>query len=191
MTSNIAISTTFPGTSAFQMARTIDRPVTAMMPSVSTSSHSPVWVATISLMYVQSASERKLTNESTRLALRSSLDESSGVLGNINATNIAKLRSFLALSQNWNGYDAVPFTPQYLTKAEQLLQLIPWRAEVFPIPDGRVQFEFDRTDGAYLEIEVNDDASLSVFSVMPDNSEQEYDAPDSEITEIVRRFYEG
>ena len=107
----------------------------------------------------------------------------------MNMKSISKLRSFLRLPDNWNGYGARQFSPGYLKYAESLLKSIPFKTEVFPIPDGRVQFEFDKDDGAYLEFEINDDYTIGVFEILADESEREYKATPEDLLRIVTDFY--
>ncbi len=107
----------------------------------------------------------------------------------INMKSKRKLRSFLDYGPDWNGYGAVPFSRDYIKKAERLLSAIPVKTEVFPISDGRVQFEFDKEDGAYLEFEVNDDGSIHVFQILSDQTEREYDAKYEDMKGIVTEFY--
>lgn len=106
-----------------------------------------------------------------------------------NMKSIAKLRSFLNLPDNWNGYGARPFSKGYVKYAEYLLRRIPYTAEVFPIPDGRVQFEFDKDDGAYLEFEINDDYSIGVLEMHPDKPDREFTSTPEDLIRIVTEFY--
>lgn len=107
----------------------------------------------------------------------------------LNAKSVQKLRTFLTFEPNWNGYGAVQFSTQYILKVNKLLEAMPVKTEVFPIPDGRVQFEYRRADGSYMEIEINDDDTIEVFSVAADKSEQEYTAGYADIVRIVNEFY--
>jgi len=107
-----------------------------------------------------------------------------------NMKSIIKLRSFLSFHDDWNGYGAKPFSEEYIRYAETLLANLPIEAQVYPISDGRVQLEFDKDDGSYLEFEINDDKSVGVFEILPDKSEREYKANSEDITRIVKRFYE-
>ena len=108
---------------------------------------------------------------------------------NLNERSIEKLFSFLTFEPDWNGYGAVPFSTNYILKVKKLLEAMPVRTEVFPIPDGRVQFEYRKTDGAYMEIEINNEGTIEVFSIAADKAEQEYSAGYSDIVRIVNDFY--
>ena len=107
----------------------------------------------------------------------------------VNVKSIKKLRSFMDLPDDWNGYGAKQFSKDYICFAEYLLENLPIEAQVYPISDGRVQFEFDKDDGSYLEFEINRDKTVSVFEILPDDSEREYTAKSEEITRIVKQFY--
>lgn len=108
----------------------------------------------------------------------------------LNMKSIAKLDSFLNLPENWNGYGAKQFSPSYIEYAKSLLIKLPAKAEVFPISDGRVQFEFDKDNGAYLELEINSDKTVGVFEILDDKSEREYKTGSEETVRIVTEFYE-
>ena len=108
----------------------------------------------------------------------------------LNMKSIAKLDSFLNLPENWNGYGAKQFSPSYIEYAKSLLIKLPAKAEVFPISDGRVQFEFDKDNGAYLELEINSDKTVGVFEILDDKSEREYKTRSEETVRIVTEFYE-
>lgn len=107
----------------------------------------------------------------------------------MNMKSIKKLRSFLDLPDDWNGYGAKQFSRDYISFAEYLLEKLPAEAQVYPISDGRVQFEFDKDDGSYLEFEINRDKTVGVFEILPDDSEREYTAKPAEIARIVKQFY--
>ena len=107
----------------------------------------------------------------------------------LNMKSIEKLQSFLKFPDNWNGYGASHFSEEYLRYVKCLLEQIPEKAEVFPIPDGRVQFEFDKDDGAYLELEINSDDTIDVFEIRADKTEREYIAYSKDIARIVMDFY--
>ncbi len=107
----------------------------------------------------------------------------------INLKSILKLKSFQSYPDNWNGYGAKSFTAEYLSIVETLLVSLPFEADVFPLSDARVQFEFERDNGAYLEIEINSDNTVGVFELLPDRSEREYIAMRGDVVGIVKDFY--
>ena len=107
----------------------------------------------------------------------------------VNLKGIMKLESFLNLSAGWNGYGALPFLPEYIRKAANILADIPNKGEVFPLADGRVQFEFDKADGSYLELEINADDSVNVYGIRSDKTEYESTVKTEEVVRIVTDFY--
>lgn len=108
----------------------------------------------------------------------------------INSKSLLKLHSFLNYPDNWNGYGAKRFTAGYISHAEAVISKLSFETRVFPISDGRVQLEFDKDNGAYLEIEINPDNTVRVFEILPDGSEREYDEESENVVRIVNSFYE-
>lgn len=109
---------------------------------------------------------------------------------NLNNNCMKKLESFLDLEPNWDGYDAIPPTLDYIHTAEVFLSLIPAETDVYVSADGYVKFEFDRNDGAYLEIELQKDRTIVVYELFANDTDREYAADFYDVTEIVNKFYE-
>lgn len=156
--------------------------VTGTLPLSSSGSYSPIPA------YIQVNSPRIASCD---MAYNGSIayTGSGSMYDSVNMKGIMKLESFLKLSAGWNGYNAQPFSPSYIWRAEELLAGLPVKGEVFPLPDGRVQFEFDKDDGSYLEFELNTDDSVEVFEVRPDNTENERHVDAEDILGIVTDFY--
>ena len=112
------------------------------------------------------------------------------VVDGINMKSRHKLMSFLDLEPNWDGYGAEPFSEEYIHKALGYLNQFSYNTEVFPSADGLVKFEFQRPDGAYLEIEICDDGTINGYEVRPDGSDLEFTEAESAILRIVDTFYE-
>jgi hypothetical protein len=81
------------------------------------------------------------------------------------------LAEYEALQPNWDSYGAGVISRQAIREANQLLQRLAEAfgqpglpATIVPVPDGGVQFEWDKPDSA-LEVEVQDDGTLSALLV--------------------------
>lgn len=74
--------------------------------------------------------------------------------------NIEKLNRFLTFSENWNGYGAKPFSSQVIEKAIRLIKSLKYQPEVFPIPGGCIQFEYEKDNGSYIEFEIPDNNDM-------------------------------
>lgn len=128
--------------------------------------------------------------DNTSLYNKVSITCAGSVSMRVNLKSILRLKSFLNYPDNWNGYGAKPFTAEYIKRVETLLVMLPFEADIFPLSDARVQFEFEKNNGAYLEFEVNPDKTVGVYELLPDRFEREYTATWEDIVRIVKDFYE-
>lgn len=71
-------------------------------------------------------------------------------------SNVKKLNSFLNLHYNWNGYRAKPFDKNLMEKCVNLIKAsnLQYQPEIFPTGRESIQFEYEKEDGSYLEIEI-------------------------------------
>ncbi len=70
--------------------------------------------------------------------------------------NIDTINEFSSLDEGWDGYDAAPISQSAIREALQLIKVISRQPEVFPTPNGYVQFEFSKDNGDYLELKITD-----------------------------------
>ena len=103
--------------------------------------------------------------------------------------NIERLRSFLNLAPNWNGYDACTFSADVIDSTIKTIKKLSLQPEIYPLSDGRVQLEYSRKNGMYLEFEINPDNSINVYRINSDSSETEYKDNIEKIPGIVTDFY--
>jgi len=70
--------------------------------------------------------------------------------------NLSILLSFGALSPEWNGANCLPFTFPVLQKAAAFInhKNLRFQPDVFPTGRNSVQFEYEKRNGDYLEIEL-------------------------------------
>lgn len=104
---------------------------------------------------------------------------------------IEKIKSFLNLDNDWNGYGAQVFSDQLVQKAIEIVKSFSVLPEVYPISDGRIQFEFEKANGEYLEFEISESQAVNVFTITADGFEQEYqiDSDADRLARIVADFY--
>ncbi len=108
----------------------------------------------------------------------------------VNTKSVAKLKSFLNLEPNWDGYGAETFSRTYISRALYYLKQFTHKTEVFPSADGLVKFEFHRDNGAYLEVELGDDGTLECYEINSDGSDREFSDCEEAILRIVENFYD-
>lgn len=110
---------------------------------------------------------------------------------NIKMKNIEKLNLIANFEENWNGYNAPKFDSALIDKAKEFIQQISFQPEVFPIPGGAIQFEYNKDNGEYLELEISLDTIVSVFQIKESGEEREYEIKSyiHEINKIVEEFY--
>jgi hypothetical protein len=106
--------------------------------------------------------------------------------------NVLRIRSFGDLKRGWNGYDGLPFERELLERCVHFLyqsELLCRQPDIFPTGRGSIQFEYERADGRYLEIEIFSNGKQSVYAQFPNEEAVEVDNmqwPD--IIHLVRRF---
>ena len=105
-------------------------------------------------------------------------------------SNLSKLDEFSLYQENWNAYGAQPIPTHIILAGKKLLQAISVQPEVFPTAAESIQFEFERSDGSYLELELRSEG-ICVYSTSTDGTECEYTEEYSIdiIKEIVENFY--
>jgi hypothetical protein len=100
-----------------------------------------------------------------------------------NQKKISQLRSLL---HNWNGYGAKPFSTILLDKIETLLPNLTVQPKIFPTGRESIQFEFEKTNGDYLEFEIFED-SIN-YLLIRDGIEIEETLKESEINKLIKDF---
>lgn len=106
---------------------------------------------------------------------------------------LRKIDRIKHLTNNWNGYGAKPFDDEVIKKAENMAVLLSYTPEVYPTANGTLQFEYHKSDGAYLEFEVSENNAVPVYIENKEGSEKEFEVTDNsyeELNKIVKAFYE-
>lgn len=102
-----------------------------------------------------------------------------------------RLIDFRSLTNNWNGNGARPFSEKLIKKSSDIFYMLPFKPDVFPTARNSIQFEYEKTNGAYLEFEIFED-HIGIYQILPDGKEREYSIKSGdkdEITKLVKGFY--
>lgn len=105
--------------------------------------------------------------------------------------NLKKLEEIASLQDNWNGNGAKSFSNQLISQVKNLIILLEIQPEVFPTACETIQLEYDKEDGAHLEIEIKEDKSAEVFWIKHTGEEElrNIQANIEMIDKVVKEFY--
>lgn len=105
--------------------------------------------------------------------------------------NLKKLDQIAHLEDGWNGSAAKAFEKGLISKIRRIVTTLELQPEVFPTACNSVQFEYEKEDGSYLEIEINSEDTWEVFEIDSDGKEKYSSiAADIEaIVKVVNSFY--
>lgn len=104
--------------------------------------------------------------------------------------NINTILSFKIFETNWNGNGAEPFSENIIEKAFAFTnsQSLKFQSNVFPTGRQSIQFEYEKSNGNYLEIEIFED-KYSAYSEI-DDKETEYESISfNKIIKLIDEFY--
>lgn len=104
--------------------------------------------------------------------------------------NINTILSFKKFGTNWNENGAEPFSEEIIQKALEFINSanLKFQPNVFPTGRQSIQFEYEKSNGNYLEIEIFED-KYSVYSEI-DDKEIEYEPLSiNEIMKLIDDFY--
>lgn len=131
-------------------------------------------------------------NAPTELKYEFSLGAVLGREAELLKRNNEKLSYISHLSKGWNGYNADPIPSSVVKHMERILKGICKQPDIFPTADDSIQFEYEKSDGSYLEFEVREDG-ISVFEVREGHEEVQHSSATlslDSINSIVRSFME-
>lgn len=100
-----------------------------------------------------------------------------------------KLIGISRLEPNWNENGAEKFSNGLIVKCYSILIGLPFLPEIFPVADGSIQFEYEKSDGSYLEFCIFEN-EISQFIAYPNGKEIEQTIDIDKIAEEVKKFYE-
>ena len=101
--------------------------------------------------------------------------------------SLERLESFKSLEINWSGYGALGFDESLITKAQEIIKTISVMPYVFPTGRNSIQFEFEKTNGDYLEFEIYEDKIECLLII--NESPESFTLLPSEIEEKIINFY--
>ena len=106
--------------------------------------------------------------------------------------NLKKLDQIAVLEDGWNGNKAKAFEKQFILTVRSIITALEIQPEIFPTGCDSVQFEYEKEDGSYLEIEINSDDKWEVFEINRDGEEKYFSivANIEAIIKVVNSFYE-
>lgn len=105
--------------------------------------------------------------------------------------NLRKLDQIAHLEDGWNGKRAKAFEEQLISKVRRIITALELQPELFPTSCASVQFEYEKEDGSYLEIEINSKDTWDVFQINSDGEEKYSSivANVETIIKVVNSFY--
>jgi len=110
--------------------------------------------------------------------------------GEIVCKNIDKVSSFLKMEKGWNGYDAEPLSASLIENVKELfVSLSNYQPEIFPTGHNSIQLEFENDNGDYLEFEIFENGTASMY-LSKENEEVEELIAIDEICRKVGKFCE-
>jgi len=104
--------------------------------------------------------------------------------------NINTVLSFKKFEANWNANGAEPFSEEIIQKVFDFINSpnLKFQPNIFPTGRQSIQFEYEKSNGNYLEIEIFED-KYSAYSEI-DNKETEYESISiNETIKLIDEFY--
>ena len=86
--------------------------------------------------------------------------------------NLKKIDQIAYLEDGWNGNKARAFKKPLISMVRRIITSLDLQPEVFPTACDSIQLEYDKENGAYLEIEVNLEDTWEVFEICCDGQEK-------------------
>ena len=102
--------------------------------------------------------------------------------------NIEKLTRIGEMKENWNGYSSEPFSRDFISFIKEEIKKLEIQPQIFPIADGKLQLEYDRNDGGYLEFEVSPADMENIKDNKPAKIEFYYEFKKEQEKGIVENF---
>ncbi|PHU34450.1 hypothetical protein [Pseudobutyrivibrio ruminis] len=103
--------------------------------------------------------------------------------------NLKKLSDISRLETNWNGNGARKISKKLINEVQIIIEKIVKQPEIFPLPDGRIQFEYESNEG-YMEINIGSKNKVEV-SILKNKKEKTFLVQKSfgDIDKVVEEFY--
>lgn len=68
--------------------------------------------------------------------------------------NLRKINDISLLKENWNGYDAVPFSKETILISQNIISLLSKQPDIYPTGRDSIQMQYELPDKSYLEFEI-------------------------------------
>lgn len=120
--------------------------------SIPTSTGSKLWSASFLLRF-----DSNISSTTSNRKERHSLE--------LLKLNKLKLKSFLKLEENWNGYDGEFITEELIKKTEKIISSLDYQPQIFPTGRGTIQLEQYKDDENLVEAEVSLE-QIDVYSII-------------------------
>lgn len=105
--------------------------------------------------------------------------------------NYQVLDEIASLKRDWNGNGANAFSEALVSKCRKILNGLRVQPDIFPTAQDSIQFEWNRTQGDYLEIELFEDGSCQLYLQRVDGSWKLDEIDSAEIGEKLDGFVAG
>lgn len=105
--------------------------------------------------------------------------------------SLKRLEEIKRLEYNWNGYEAEPFSPAFVTRVETIVRGLSKQPKIYPTAQSSIQLEYQNEDGDYLEFEIFKNGIINQFLLKKDGSSEIYKRiPKNTLNRIIELFYE-
>ena len=113
-------------------------------------------------------------------------------------SNLNKLdqikKSYSAPALKKSGWDVDPIPNSLIRYCQLLIRcLMGYQPEVVPGPGGFIQFEYDKPDGSYFEVEIYPSGKFQCLWTSPDKEDREYEIARRKLIlkKEVAKFFHG
>lgn len=103
--------------------------------------------------------------------------------------NINRLNEISLLKDNWNDNGASSFPHSFLNEVRNLIENLYFQPNIFPTARDSIQFEYEKENGDYLELELFLDNRIKVFSYTHTGKSDTKFIEQKFINDIIMEFY--
>lgn len=124
------------------------------------------------------------------IAYSTDLEGAAGVNGKLEA-NLRVMNEIAGLKDGWNGNGAEAFSSELMNRCRGILRRLEVQPDVFPTGEDSIQFEWEKDDGSYLEMEVFEDGRISMYLQQANGAWETDEIKSEEIGEKLHGFIAG
>ena len=129
-------------------------------------------------------------NDGGMIAYSTDLEGAAGVNGKLEA-NLRVMNEIAGLKDGWNGNGADAFSSELTNRCSGILRRLEVQPDVFPTGEDSIQFEWEKDDGSYLEMEVFEDGRISMYLQQANGAWETDEIKSEEIGENLHGFIAG